>query len=169
MQTKHIEKLEDLKNFEWEYNGKHFKIAYLKLYVQPDKSEINGLNLIQTDSMNFHGNIQAETIRRIGEKNLTELKFYGLEVVLNEKPKLTRQEQEFLKSIDMDEIYIARDEDGGIYCFLQLPKIINDYWSRNDPNGIYCFRIFENLFSFITWESGKAWSKSELMELEVVD
>ena len=161
MQTKHIEKLEDLNNFEWEYNGKHFKIAYLKLYVQPDKSEINGLNLIQTDSMNFHGNIQAETIRRIGEKNLTELKFYGLEVVLNEKPKLTREERQSL-----EDIYLARDEDGELYMFFGKPTQQSCTWLNEDN---YCFETNANLFPFITWKSGKAWSKAELMELEVED
>ena len=67
----------------------------------------------------------------------------------------------------MEDMYVASDVERDIYCFFQHPKTINDYWSRNDPNGIYCFKIFENLFPFITWESGKAWSKSELMELEV--
>ena len=68
MQTKTIDKLEDLKGYEWEYNKKYFKIAHLKLYVQPAQPEIHGLNLIQINALDFHGNSQDETIRRIGEK-----------------------------------------------------------------------------------------------------
>ena len=171
MQTKHIEKLEELKGYEWEYNGKHFEIAYLKLYVQPAQPEINGLNLIQTDSINFHGDIQAETIRRIGEKNLTELEFYGLKVVLNEKPKLRRKERDFLEMLEDNQTYIARgDNPWGLRLFGFEPTQYDSEWlfidGENEDGGI-CLKY--ELFPFITWESGKAWSKAELMELEVVD
>ena len=166
MQTKNIEKLEELKGFEWEYNGKHFKIAYLKLYVQPAQPEINGLNLIQIDSINFHGDIQAETIRRIGEKNLTELEFYGLKVILNEKPKLTEKEWDILECIDED-IWIARNKDGTIVAFTGIPEVNKMQWAVSFPYS--AISLCPEMFPFITWESGKAWSKSELMELEVVE
>ena len=162
MKTIKIEKLEELNGYEWYHNGRGF-------YLDESISSKSKLVLIEKNYIDSDGEMEDRRSAFFSLKNLTELEFYGLKVVLNEKPKLTRQEQEFLKSIDMDEMHIARDEDGDIYCFFQPPKIIKDYWSRNDPNGIYCFKIFDNLFSFITWESGKAWSKSELMELEVVE
>ena len=163
MNTINIEKLEELINEKWDFNKKNFKLK--KSYMVGATVVLHMLN----NKENTNGKEEDKAVFWVNEKNYKELEFYGLKVVLNEKPKLTREERDFLKCIDMDEIYIARDEDGGIYCFLQLPKIMNDYWSRNDHNGIYCFRIFENLFSFITWESGKAWSKSELMKLKVID
>ena len=99
----------------------------------------------------------------VSEKNLTELEFYGLKVVLNEKPKLMRKEQERISR----ESYFARDMNGNLYEYLDKPRQSKEFgrWQTD-----YAFiQINSDLFTFITWESGKAWSKSELMELEVVD
>ena len=166
MQTKTIDKLEDLKGYEWEYNKKYFKIAHLKLYVQPAQPEIHGLNLIQINALDFHGNSQDETIRRIGENNLTELEFYGLKVILNEKPKLTREDKEFLTQ----DQYFARDENGILWLYHQKPTKTAGFWEcANGGKNIGFSTGINHLFPFITWESGKAWSKAELMELEVVE
>ena len=166
MQTKTIDKLEDLKGYEWEYNKKYFKIAHLKLYVQPAQPEIHGLNLIQINALDFHGNSQDETIRRIGENNLTELEFYGLKVILNEKPKLSREDKEFLTQ----DQYFARDENGILWLYHQKPTKTAGFWEcANGGKNIGFSTGINHLFPFITWESGKAWSKAELMELEVVD
>ena len=167
MQTKTIDKLEDLKGYEWEYNKKYFKIAHLKLYVQPAQPEIHGLNLIQINALDFHGNSQDETIRRIGENNLTELEFYGLKVILNEKPKLTREEREYIEA----EWYIARDKDNKLFLYHIHPNRNeeDEEWEPSIGSRACAIYINRTLFPFITWESGKAWSKSELMELEVVE
>ena len=167
MQTKTIDKLEDLKGYEWEYNKKYFKIAHLKLYVQPAQPEIHGLNLIQINALDFHGNSQDETIRRIGENNLTELEFYGLKVILNEKPKVTVEEKAFLEK----EMYVAREQNGMLYAYFGKPtqKKVRDRWELWESDASDCIQIDKNLFPFITWESGKAWSKAELLELEVTD
>ena len=171
MQTKTIDKLEDLKGYEWEYNKKYFKIAHLKLYVQPAQPEIHGLNLIQINALDFHGNSQDETIRRIGENNLTELEFYGLKVVLNGKPKLTSKERDFLEMLE-DGIYIAKDKHSGTRLFSDEPLRCSSTWyvaiheCEDDEVGIL---LNDGAFPFITWESGKAWSKAELMELEVIE
>ena len=166
MQTKTIDKLEDLKGYEWEYNKKYFKIAHLKLYVQPAQPEIHGLNLIQINALDFHGNSQDETIRRIGENNLTELEFYGLKVILNEKPKLTRKELDLVESIEL-EFWLSRDMSGELYLSSHKPDIPKGFhhWRSKGWN----LKINGDVFPFITWESGKAWSKAELIELEVVD
>ena len=166
MQTKTIDKLEDLKGYEWEYNKKYFKIAHLKLYVQPAQPEIHGLNLIQINALDFHGNSQDETIRRIGENNLTELEFYGLKVILNEKPKLSREDKEFLTQ----DQYFARDENGILWLYHQKPTKTAGFWEcANGGKNIGFSTGINHLFPFITWESGKAWSKAELIELEVVE
>ena len=166
MQTKTIDKLEDLKGYEWEYNKKYFKIAHLKLYVQPAQPEIHGLNLIQINALDFHGNSQDETIRRIGENNLTELEFYGLKVILNEKPKLSREDKEFLTQ----DQYFARDENGILWLYHQKPTKTAGFWEcANGGKNIGFSTGINHLFPFITWESGKAWSKAELMELKVID
>ena len=166
MQTKTIDKLEDLKGYEWEYNKKYFKIAHLKLYVQPAQPEIHGLNLIQINALDFHGNSQDETIRRIGENNLTELEFYGLKVILNEKPKLSREDKEFLTQ----DQYFARDENGILWLYHQKPTKTAGFWEcANGGKNIGFSTGINHLFPFITWESGKAWSKAELLELEVTD
>ena len=167
MQTKTIDKLEDLKGYKWEYNEKYFKIAHLKLYVQPAQPEIHGLNLIQINALDFQGNSQDETIRRIGENNLIELEFYGLKVILNKKPKLTREEKEYIEA----EWYIARDKDNKLFLYHIHPKRNEEYeeWEPSIGSRACAIDINRTLFPFITWESGKAWSKSELMELEVVE
>lgn len=173
MQTKTIDKLEDLKGYKWEYNEKYFKIAHLKLYVQPAQPEIHGLNLIQINALDFQGNSQDETIRRIGENNLIELEFYGLKVILNKKPKLTEKEHKLVESFDMfyeDDIFLVRYQNNVLCIYEQEPhfdEIIKSWESNDISNG--SMLIKENFFKFITWESGKAWSKSELMELEVVE
>lgn len=162
-----ITDLKILDEKKWEYQGKKFKCIFIKggLHCKPY------VNVFMLNYTTANGIVIEKEIINVSEKNLSELEIFGLKVIVREEPKLTIKERYFLECIneDADETYIARDEDGGIYCFLKLPKIMNDYWSRNSDNGIYCFRIFETLFSFITWESQKAWSKEELMKLEVVE
>ena len=158
MQTKHIEKLEELKGFEWDHNEKEF-------ILEPNHSCIPSLKLI---IKNFIAPLSRKFtvvhLFDVSEKNLTELEFYGLKVVLNEKPKLTRKERDFLEIHDI-ETYIARDESGLLVIGNTEPIQENDYWEWEE-NKLY---LGESTFNFITWESGKAWSKAELMELEVID
>ena len=158
MQTKHIEKLEELKGYEWDHNGKEF-ILELNHSCAPSLKLIIK-NFIAPLSHKF----TVVHLFDISEKNLTELEFYGLKVVLSEKPKLTRKERDFLEIHDI-ETYIARDESGLLVIGNTEPIQENDYWEWEE-NKLY---LGESTFNFITWESGKAWSKAELMKLEVVD
>ena len=162
MQTKHIEKLEELNDFEWEYKGKKFYLC----------DEARSLPVLyQRNRINTSGIINSSEIMYISLKNLTELEFYGLKVVLNKKPKLTRKERDFLEMLE-DDIYIAKDEYGGTSLFSDEPLRCSSTWyvaiheCEDDECGIL---LNDGAFPFITWESGKAWSKSELMELEVVE
>ena len=90
MNTVNIEKLEDLNYKKWKYNNKEFLLK--KSTIHTDEYILVMINLklpsesIELERFLFH----------IGLKNLTELEFYGLKVVLNEKPKLTRKERDFL-------------------------------------------------------------------------
>ena len=154
---KNIEKLEDLKGYEWKHNGRKF-------CLDESISSVNKLSLIEKKYINSEGDTEDRRSKLFSEKNLTELEFYGLKVVLNEKPKLTRKERDFLEIHDI-ETYIARDESGLLVIGNTEPIQENDYWEWEE-NKLY---LGESTFNFITWESGKAWSKTELMELEVVE
>ena len=154
MQTIKIEKLEELNDFEWEYKGKKFYLC----------DEARSLPVLyQRNRINTSGTINSSEIMYISLKNLTELELYGLKVILNEKPKLTSKERDFLEK----EIYITRDLNGELYAHFGVPIQKSSYWI---PIRSYRARVYTNeLFTFITWESGKAWSKRELLELEVVE
>ena len=105
-------------------------------------------------------------ILRISEKNLSELEIFGLKVILNEKLKLTRKERNLLEC--HGDIYIARDKEGILYLYTKEPREQQypDMWLTDDGIGLI---LSDDIFNLITWESGKAWSKAELMELEVVE
>ena len=161
MQTKHIEKLEELKGYEWECTGRMFKIT--------DYPVIGSLQLWQKNFLSHDGETREVRIRAISLKNLTELEFYGLKVVLNEKPKLTRKERDFLEMFEDNQTHIAREGNPwGLRLYGFEPTQYDLKWlfvdGENEDGGI-CLK--SELFPFITWESGKAWSKAELMELEV--
>ena len=152
MQTKHIEKLEELKGYEWEYHGKKFLLTGQDYLV-----------LKQTDTFDNEGLLCCISLRFIGLENLTELEFYGLKVILNEKPKLTREEREYLSA----EWYIARDKNKKLFLYHGYPNRNeeDEEWELNIEARAYALDMNRTLFPFITWESGKAWSKKELLEL----
>ena len=161
---KNIDKLEDLKGHEWGYKNKKFKIY--------DPECFEDRYMLTTTIINaYSGKKGNRDLFPIGLKNLTELKFYGLKVILNEKPKLTRKEREFLEMFDTDLISIATDKNC-LYprLFSDMPVCGSSQWYFcEDGNEDYGIPLRNGLFSFITWESRKAWSKAELMELEVVE
>ena len=164
MQTKHIEKLEELKGYEWYHNGRDF-------YLDESISSKSKLVLIEKNYIDSDGEMEDRRSKFFSLKNLTELEFYGLKVVLNEKPKLTREERDFLEMLEDNQTYIAREDNPwGLRLFGFEPTQYDSEWlfidGENEDGGI-CLKY--ELFPFITWESGKAWSKAELMELEVMD
>ena len=111
-------------------------------------------------------------ILRISEKNLSELEIFGLKVILNEKLKLTRKERVFLELLGDNYVYIARSQDSSLSLFNDEPRQATEDWyisiheCEDDDYGLL---LLCQSFPFITWESGKAWSKAELMELKVID
>ncbi len=157
---KNIDKLEELKGYEWEYKNAEFILEF-------DGSEY--LLLTQKNGICSNGKIESLGMRVISLLNLSELEFYGLKVILNEKPKLTRKAREFLEMFDTDFISIATDKNC-LYprLFSDMPICGSSQWYFcEDGNEDYGIPLKNGLFPFITWESGKAWSKAELMELEV--
>lgn len=86
--------------------------------------------------------------------------------------KLTREEKVFLELLEDNYVYIARNNDSSLSLFNDEPRQASEDWyisideCEDDDYGILLLR---QTFPFITWESGKAWSKAELIELEVVD
>ena len=91
-----------------------------------------------------------------------------------EKPKLTREERDFLEMFEYVDTCIARDRNGTLKLFEYYPKQESKKWyseicDENHDYSYYGICLNSKWFPFITWESGKAWSKKELMELEVVE
>ena len=160
MQTKHIDKLEELINEKWNFNKKKFKL---------EKSHMIGATVVLhmlNNKENTNGEEEDKAVFWVNEKNYKELEFYGLKVVLNEKPRLSREDKEFLTQ----DQYFARDENGILWLYHQKPTKTAGFWEcANGGKNIGFSTGINHLFPFITWESGKAWSKAELMELEVID
>ena len=161
MKTVNIDKLEDLNGFEWEYQGKEF---FFRIYTLVDEYTL--ALAIKKFKDYKTGEEEEKNLIHFSLRNLTELEFYGLKVVLNEKPKLSREDKEFLTQ----DQYLARDENGILWLYHQKPTKTAGFWEcANGGKNIGFSTGINHLFPFITWESGKAWSKSELMELKVID
>ena len=158
METKYIDRLQDLADYKWTHKNKIFDMKF------------HGTGLIIVSILNHiseYGKEQLHNdILRISEKNLSELEIFGLKVVLNEKLKLTRKERNLLEC--HGDIYIARDKEGILYLYTKEPREQQypDMWLTDDGIGLI---LSDDIFNFITWESGKAWGKAELMELEVME
>ena len=163
MQTKTIDKLEELIGEDWNFNKKKFKLE--KSYMVGTTVVLHMLN----NKENTNGEEEDKPVFWVNEKNYKELEFYGLKVILNEKPKLTRKERNLLECID-ENVYMSRDYDGTLVSWSEKPEQRTEYgfWQtdKEDYKGLL---LSDGIFNFITWESGKAWSKAELLELEVVE
>lgn len=75
-------------------------------------------------------------------------------------PKLTAEEYAFCKIATNG--YIARNERGSLYIYGGKPVQNISGW-----RALNWKELNRDYFQFITWESGKAWSINELLELEV--
>ena len=80
-------------------------------------------------------------------------------------PTLTVKERGFCEIVEHG--HIARDKDGSLYFHLIRPfKDDEDDYEWNNAYGKY-YNLNSKAFTFITWESDKAWSVGELLQLEV--
>lgn len=80
-------------------------------------------------------------------------------------PKLTKEEATFVKMIESEYCYFARDWEGNLWIFSEKPSFCRgdgDWYTYGKVAGVQ-----QKAFPFITWESEKAWNIVELKELEV--
>ena len=78
-------------------------------------------------------------------------------------PTLTVKERAFCEIVRSG--YIARDSDTTLWVFTSEPIELDGVWGNEDDEC--AFNIIGGVFRFITYESGKAWSIEELLQLEV--
>lgn len=82
------------------------------------------------------------------------------------KPKLelTELEKDVLKKAYSEEYqYIARDEDGALYLYEDVPTLESIQWSLYGSGGMN--RLFmDSFFQFITWESQTAYKIEDLIK-----
>ena len=168
MQTKHIEKLEDLKDHKWNFKNAHFQL----------KENSSYFHLYHTNAIDIFGRSPVKVhLKNIDFGNLSELEFYGLKVIVSKKIALTQKEKARLERFNNVNYYITRSKGGYLRLFFEKPEQNNSEWFFINKHGAIQYGIFlkydilsnNRLLQFITWESGKAWSKAELMELEVVE
>lgn len=85
-----------------------------------------------------------------------------------EKPKLSEVEIAFLKAWNI-ECWVARDADGTLYVYSDEPHKYEHGWAASDFCSVaITSRFYSDVhFDFITWESNRAWSVKELLQLKV--
>jgi len=88
-----------------------------------------------------------------------------------ERSTLTKNEKLYLDMIKPDYMYIARDKNGLIFIYSEMPYINNSFteWEVENSNNIR--KVPDSLkdinFDFIKWEDKKPWSIEDLKKLEV--
>lgn len=160
--VKEINELKDLDGFVWECNGYTFKIKH----DTNVRCDILIVYLLEHELEN--GSRRDGCLLSFYKNNLSELKAFGLDVRIAEKPKLTQKEFDFLDCFD-DDFCIARDGDGSLHQFSAKPIHTDEDFRYWDPSIGEITVLKKDIFKFITWDSGKVWSRKELLELEVED
>ena len=90
-----------------------------------------------------------------------------------DKPKLTKNEKLYLNMIKPDYMYIARDKNGLLFIYSEIPYRNNDSnaW-RVESSGNF-EKVLDSLkdveFDFIKWKDKEPWSIEDLKKLEVKD
>ena len=78
-------------------------------------------------------------------------------------PRVSKKDRAFLE-LFYDPVWIAREGDGELYVFFIKPYKYGNEWFGQWHEAR---KLNKEYFSFITWESEKAWKITELLELEV--
>lgn len=153
MELKIISKIEELDKYKWEYKKHKFRL----------EQDRDMFSLYEENYMNHEGEISKTLfIQFISTKNISNLKLYGLKVKFGKTPKLNLKDKLFLER----EIYYARDEDGMLFQYDEKPcRDDSDFWIKMANTN--CTKLPGEILNFITWESGKVWTKTELMQLEI--
>ena len=80
-----------------------------------------------------------------------------------EKVKLAKNEKCILESIDKEYKWIARDNNGELYVYINEPyKLSSGKWGKD--YDFKSFILFKHLFKFITWEDDRPTNIQELLE-----
>ena len=94
---------------------------------------------------------------------------YTCQKVLWERLQLTNDEKALLRCLPKEIKYLARDEDGQLWCFETKPfkeTEYGGYWDyKPNTNESYELSIFNHLFQFVKWENEEATSIEELLEI----
>jgi len=77
--------------------------------------------------------------------------------------KLTEAERTILENIDKQYKYIARDEGGALYIYVNEPIKGERLWDWCHGLG-NSFGLFEHLFNFIKWEDSTPYKIEELLK-----
>ena len=78
-----------------------------------------------------------------------------------EEPVLTDDEKVILRNVDKEIKYIARDEDGDLYVYMEKPaKSQAGYWHESDNRN---FDAYNHLFQFIKWEDKEPYLIEDLL------
>lgn len=161
MDTIKIKKLEDLDGHKWYYNGNYYEL----------RKANNTLNLILVNHINIKSELTKVFLFPVSLNNLSALRPLNLNIEVEKQPELKKSERFFISKFTED-FYIARDEDGVLCIFNKIPIKGEIKWINNNINNFeihaHYLEIAKSLFPFITWESGKYWSKKEILELEVI-
>ena len=84
---------------------------------------------------------------------------------------MTKKEYIYLQKFShLENYYISRNKKGNLRLHTEKPEQSETEWfftCKTFGDTWYGIILNDRALQFITWESGKAWSKSELMELEV--
>ena len=86
------------------------------------------------------------------------------------KEMITVEELMFIRCFVDAYTYIARDADGRLHLFTEEPQMGKKEWYiqlTECEDDIFGIEIDSDLCGFISWDSEKAWSISELMKLQV--
>lgn len=77
---------------------------------------------------------------------------------------LTESEEVILKNIPKIYKWIARDEDGGLFVYIEKPIKGNICWGRYTYTYASRLDLFNSLFTFIKWEDKEPYLIEDLLE-----
>ena len=135
---------------ELEYLASNGKINYSYIIfgvARVCKYGVNNCKNVLCSQCEFDGNIQL-----------------CLEVLLaehKEKIKLTKNEKAILESVDKEYKWIARDNNGELYVYINEPYRVSGKWEED--YDYRSFNLFKHLFKSIKCEDDKAYNIQELL------
>lgn len=83
--------------------------------------------------------------------------------------KLTEDEKVILKNIDKRYRWIARDEDGSLYVYIDKPVKVNTCWGLYPHTYASQLNLFNHLFQFIKREDEEPYLIEDLLKEDDYD